>query len=129
MLSVVGLEELRQQTLGVRSLPRIVRCGVAFPSYQVLQFAPFAKEPMSHDGLDFVFFLSVDHSRWWLVVVDPVLRSFLCIVSTMTHEDTLRMVQVGGCPIDKRQVTLRLVITKTAHDVLGTGLAHLIREG
>ena len=75
MLPVVGLEELRSKHL-VRSFPRIVCCGVALPPYQVLQFTPLTKESMSHDGLDFIFFFSVDHLRWWLVEIDPVFRSF-----------------------------------------------------
>ena len=73
---VIGLEELRSKHL-IRSFPRIVCCGVALPPYQVLQLAPFAKEPMSHDGLDLVFFFSVNHFGGWLMKVDPMLRSFL----------------------------------------------------
>ena len=73
---VVGLEELRSEHL-IRSFPRIICCGIALPPYQVLQLAPFSKEPVSHDGLDFVFFFSVDHFGRGLMEVDPVLRSFL----------------------------------------------------
>ncbi len=62
MLPMVGLEELRSEHL-IRSFPRIICCGVALPSYQVLKFTPFAKEPMPHDGLDFVFLFSVDYFR------------------------------------------------------------------
>ena len=76
VLPMVGLEELRSKHL-IRSFPRIICCGVALPSYQVLQLAPFTKETMSHDGLDFVFLFSVDHFRWWLMEVGPVFRSFL----------------------------------------------------
>ena len=76
VLPVVGLEELRSEHL-IRSFPRIICCGVALPPYQVLQLAPFAKEPVSHDGLDLVFFFSVDHFGRWLVEVGPVLRSLL----------------------------------------------------
>ena len=75
VLPVVGLEELRSEHL-IRSFPRIVCCGVALPPYQVLQLVPFAKEPMPHDGLDLVFFFSVDHFGRRLMEVDPMFRSF-----------------------------------------------------
>jgi hypothetical protein len=75
---VVGLEELRGEHL-VRSFPRIVCCGVALPPYQVLQFTPFTKESMSHDGLDLILLLPVDHFRWWLMEVGPMLRSFFVL--------------------------------------------------
>jgi hypothetical protein len=76
VLPVVRFEKLRSEHL-IRSFPRIVCCGVAFPPYQVLKFTPFAKEPMPHDGLDFIFLFPVDHFRGWLMEVDPVFRSLL----------------------------------------------------
>ena len=78
MLPMVGLEELWSEHLS-RSFPCVICCGVALPSYQVLQLAPFAKEPVSHDGLDFVFFLSVDHFGRGLMEVGPMLRSFFVL--------------------------------------------------
>jgi hypothetical protein len=42
-----------------------------------LKLAPFSKEPVSHDGLDFKFFFSVDHFGRWAVEVGPV---FFCFV-------------------------------------------------
>ena len=76
MLSVVDLEELRSEHL-IRGLPRIVRYGVTLPPYQVLEFASFAKESVSHDGLDLVFFLPIDHLGWWFMEVGPMFGSLL----------------------------------------------------
>ena len=61
------------------SVPRIICCGVALPSHRRIVMAYRFREPMPHDGLDFVFFLSVDHFRWRLMEVDPVFRSFFSI--------------------------------------------------
>ena len=105
MLPVVGLEELRSECQ-IRSFPRIICCGVAFPPYQVLQLTPFSKEPMSHDGLDLVFFFSVDHFGWWLVEIDPVLRSFLVHVSNERMERRHGRFRSAEDPTDKRQVIL-----------------------
>ena len=81
MLPVVSLEELRSEHL-IRSFPHVVCCGVALPPYQVLQLMPLTKESMSHDGLDFVFLLPVDHfPRWWLMKVWPRAPQFLCTAS------------------------------------------------
>jgi hypothetical protein len=57
-------------------LPRIVSRGISFPLDEVLKFAPFSKEPMSHDGLDFKFFFSVDHFGRRAVEVGPVFFCF-----------------------------------------------------
>jgi hypothetical protein len=76
VLPVVKLEKLRSKHL-IRSFPRIVCYGVALPPYQVLKFTPFAKEPMSHDGLDLILLFSVDHFRGRLMEVDSVFRSLL----------------------------------------------------
>jgi hypothetical protein len=57
--------------------PRIVSRGIPFPLDEVLKFAPFPKEPVPHDGLDFEFFFSVDHFGRWAAEVGPV---FFCFV-------------------------------------------------
>ena len=88
MLPVVGLKELRSKHL-ICSFPRIICCGVAPPPYQVLQLAPLAKEPVSHDGLDLVFLFSVDHFRGRLMEIYPVLRSFFVPCQQRGVEDVM----------------------------------------
>jgi hypothetical protein len=58
-------------------LPRIVSHGISLPLDEVLKFAPFPKEPMSHDGLHLELLFSVNHFGWWAAEVGPV---FLCFV-------------------------------------------------
>jgi hypothetical protein len=57
--------------------PRIVSHGVSFPINKVLKFAPFSKEPVSHDGFYFKLLFSIDHFRWWPVIVRPMLFCFV----------------------------------------------------
>jgi hypothetical protein len=42
-----------------------------------LQLAPLATEAVSHDGLDFVFCLALDHLWGRRIVIGSVLRSFV----------------------------------------------------
>jgi hypothetical protein len=58
-------------------LPRIVSCGIPFPLDEVLKFAPFPKESVSHDGFYFKFFFSVDHFGGRAAKVGPVLFCFV----------------------------------------------------
>jgi hypothetical protein len=50
--------------------------GIAFPSDQILSFAPVL--PISKDLLDFPFFFAIDKIRWWLKEVRAMfLRLFV----------------------------------------------------
>ena len=105
---MVCLEELQSKHL-IRSFLTISACcGIALPPYQVLQFTPFTKEPMSHDGLDLVIPLfSIDHLGRGLMEIDPDVPQSPCIVLVMRRERHHERFQgSAGGPADKRQVTL-----------------------
>ena len=56
--------------------PRIVSRGIPFPLDEILQFAPSAKEAVSHDGLDLEFLFPLFHDGWRAVVVCSVFYCF-----------------------------------------------------
>jgi hypothetical protein len=65
-----GGEHLRHR------FPGVISCRVPSPTDQVLQLAPLSEEPMPHDHLDLVFFISVHHFRGWPMEIGPVLTCF-----------------------------------------------------
>jgi hypothetical protein len=76
VLPMISIQELWSEHLTCW-FPGVICCGVALPLNQVLQLAPFAKEAVSHDGLDFIFCLALDHLRGRQVVIGPMFRSFV----------------------------------------------------
>jgi hypothetical protein len=73
---VVSIQQLWSKHLTLW-FPGVVCCGVAFPPDQVLQLAPLAEETVSHDGLDFIFCLALDHlwGRW--IVIGSMFWGFM----------------------------------------------------
>jgi len=59
--------------------PGVVGHGVSLPLDEVLKFAPFSKESMSHNLFDFEFLIPINYLGWWSGVVSSV---FLCFMIT-----------------------------------------------
>src|SRR6267154_6364148 len=75
MLPMVGAFQPRGEHLFL-GFPGVICCGVSLPPYQVLQLVPSSEEPVSHDGLDLIFFSSSNQLRRWAAVVGAMLHSF-----------------------------------------------------
>ena len=57
--------------------PGVVSLGISLPFDQVLQGSPFPESSMIPDGLDFIFFFSVDDIWGWSWEVGSVLFRFM----------------------------------------------------
>jgi hypothetical protein len=73
---MIGLFQFQGEHLFLR-LPRIVSRGISLPLDEVLEFAPFSKEAMSHDSLHFELLFSVDHFGRWAAIIGAVLFCFV----------------------------------------------------
>jgi len=60
----------------IRSLPRVIRRGIALPFDEILELTPTPIITVIDDGLDFVFFLAFDQIRWWPREVGAVRSRF-----------------------------------------------------
>ena len=57
--------------------PGVVRFGVPFPLDQVLESSPFPEVAMVSDGLDLIFFFSINDIWGWSREIGSILFRFL----------------------------------------------------